>query len=176
MVKRSFMVALFLLAASEALACNPAQGSGQCGFYDATGRWVGTRAEYDASFQQQGRATYNPPPPRIVMLPDSWGAIAVNSTTFASTYNMSSKKEARQKALKDCQYRQKEPCVIYGDYANRCVSLVQGWDKNRRQSYFVLAQSTGRGQIGRGALNKCAAQYNDCRFVIEEECSLPQIP
>ena len=60
------------------------------------------------------------------MLPDSWGAIAVNSTTFASTYNMSSKKEARQKALKDCQYRQKEPCVIYGDYANRCVSLVQG--------------------------------------------------
>ncbi|WP_455047031.1 DUF4189 domain-containing protein, partial [Kingella oralis] len=117
-----------------------------------------------------------PPPPRIVMLPDSWGAIAVNSTTFASTYNMSSKKEARQKALKDCQYRQKEPCVIYGDYANRCVSLVQGWDKNRRQSYFVLAQSTGRGQIGRGALNKCAAQYNDCRFVIEEECSLPQIP
>ena len=63
MVKRSFMVALFLLAASEALACNPAQGSGQCGFYDATGRWVGTRAEYDASFQQQGRATYNPPPP-----------------------------------------------------------------------------------------------------------------
>ena len=62
MVKRSFMVALFLLAASEALAWNPAQGSGQCGFYDATGRWVGTRAEYDASFQQRGRATYNPPP------------------------------------------------------------------------------------------------------------------
>lgn len=29
MVKRSFMVALFLLAASNALACNPAQGTGQ---------------------------------------------------------------------------------------------------------------------------------------------------
>ena len=63
MVKHSVFIALLTFVASEALACNPAQGSGQCGFYDATGRWVGTRAEYDASFQQRGRATYNPPPP-----------------------------------------------------------------------------------------------------------------
>jgi len=63
MVKCNVFIALLMLVASEAWACNPAQGSGQCGFYDATGRWVGTRAEYDASFQQQGRATYNPPPP-----------------------------------------------------------------------------------------------------------------
>ena len=179
MVQRSFVVSLLLFASSSVLAqvCDPSNATGQCGFRDANGNLVRSPEEVYSSYQHQGRTTYNPPPPpRIVMLPDSWGAIAVNSTTFASTYNMSSKKEARQKALKDCQYRQKEPCVIYGDYANRCVSLVQGWDKNRRQSYFVLAQSTGRGQIGRGALNKCAAQYNDCRFVIEEECSLPQIP
>jgi hypothetical protein len=179
MVQRSLVVSLLLLTSSNALACNPAQGTGQCG-YQGYGGIYSSYGEAQDSYKQQYGTTYNPPspppPPRIVMLPDSWGAIAVNSTTFASTYNMSSKKEARQKALKDCQYRQKEPCVIYGDYANRCVSLVQGWDKNRRQSYFVLAQSTGRGQIGRGALNKCAAQYNDCRFVIEEECSLPQIP
>ena len=47
-------------------------------------------------------------PPRIVMLPDRFGAVAVNQTTFASTYNMSSKKEARQKALRECQYGQKQ--------------------------------------------------------------------
>ena len=89
---------------------------------------------------------------------------------------MNSKQEARQKALKDCQYRQKEPCVIYGDYANRCISLVQGWDKNRQRGYLVSAQSRGRGQIGRKALKKCSTQYVDCRFVIEEECSLPERP
>ena len=61
MTKHSFIVSLFLLATSNALACNPAQGTGQCGFYDATGRWVATRAEYDASFQQQGGTVYNPP-------------------------------------------------------------------------------------------------------------------
>ena len=62
MVKHSFIVSLFLLATSNALACNPAQGTGQCGFYDATGRWVATRAEYDASFQQQGGGTVYTPP------------------------------------------------------------------------------------------------------------------
>ncbi len=176
MVKRSIFAILSIFAASNIWACYDPAGSGQCG-----PNGIGPRnpSGYNNSVGNNG-GYYDPSriplPPIVITLPDKWGAIAVNSTTFASAYNMSSKKEARQKALKDCQYRQKEPCVIYGDYANRCVSLVQGWDKNRRQSYFVLAQSTGRGQIGRGALNKCAAQYNDCRFVIEEECSLPQIP
>ena len=174
MVKRSFMVALFLLAASEALACNPAQGSGQCGFYDATGRWVGTRAEYDASFQQRGRATYNPPPPRIVMLPDRFGAIAVNQTTFASTYNMSSKKEARQKALRDCQYGQKQPCRIFTEYRNSCVSLAQGRDK--RSGYLVAGFADNRGQASRDAIDKCSAQYNGCSIIIEEECSIAEPP
>lgn len=176
MVKRSIFAILSIFAASNIWACYDPAGSGQCG-----PNGIGPRnpSGYNNSVGNNG-GYYDPSrvplPPIVITLPDKWGAIAVNSTTFASAYNMNSKQEARQKALKDCQYRQKEPCVIYGDYANRCVSLVQGWDKNRRQSYFVLAQSTGRGQIGRGALNKCAAQYNDCRFVIEEECSLPQIP
>ena len=104
MVKRSFMVALFLLAASNALACNPAQGTGQCG-YQGYGGIYSSYGEAQDSYKQQYGTTYNPPPPppRIVMLPDRFGAIVIGETTFASTYNMNSKKEARQKALRECQ-------------------------------------------------------------------------
>lgn len=180
MVKRSFMVSLFLLATSNVFACNPAQGSGQCGFQGADGIYGSALSAQESYNRQRSGEYYDssrvPLPPIVITLPDKWGAIAVNSTTFASAYNMNSKQEARQKALKDCQYGQKEPCVIYGDYANRCISLVQGWDKNRQRGYLVSAHSRGRGQIGRKALKKCSTQYVDCRFVIEEECSLPERP
>ena len=176
MVKRSIFAILSIFAASNIWACYDPAGSGQCG-----PNGIGPRnpSGYNNSVGNNGRY-YDPSrvplPPIVITLPDKWGAIAVNSTTFASAYNMNSKQEARQKALKDCQYRQKEPCVIYGDYANRCISLVQGWDKNRQRGYLVSAQSRGRGQIGRKALKKCSTQYVDCRFVIEEECSLPERP
>ena len=48
---------LSLLATSGALACNPAQGSGQCGFIGANG-WVGTKEEQIRSYQQPN---YNAP-------------------------------------------------------------------------------------------------------------------
>ena len=178
MVQRSLVVSLLLLTSSNALACNPAQGTGQCGFYDATGRWVATRAEYDASFQQQGGGTvYNPPPPppRIVMLPPRFGAIAESHSTFASTYNMSSAKEARQKALQDCQYGKKQPCRIFTEYRNSCVSLAQGRDK--RSGYLVAEFADNRGgEAARKAMDKCSAQYGNCSIIIEEECSIPEPP
>ena len=180
MVKRGFMVSLFLLAASNALACNPAQGTGQCGFYDATGRWVGTRAEYDASFQQQGGGTYYEPsrvppqPPIVVTLPDRFGAIVIRETTFASTYNMNSKREARQKALRECQPEKKQPCRIFTEYRNSCVSLAQGRDKKR--GYLVAEFADKRGQASYKAMNKCSAQYSNCSLIIEEECSIAEPP
>ena len=177
MTKHSFIVSLFLLATSNALACNPGQGSGQCGFYDATGRWVATRAEYDASFQQQGGGTvYNPPPPppRIVMLPDRFGAIAANSTTFASTYNMSSKKEARQKALQDCQYGQKQPCEILTEYANGCVSFVLG--RKGKLGNFMSDVSPKRGYAYYNVMSKCFANHDTCTALIKEECSIAEPP
>ena len=177
MVQRSFVVSLLLFASSSVLAqvCDPSNATGQCGFRDANGNLVRSPEEVYSSYQQQGRTTYNPPPPpRIVMLPDSWGAIAVNSTTFASTYNMSSKKEARQKALRDCQYGQKQPCRIFTEYRNSCVSLAQGRDK--RSGYLVAGFADNRGQASRDAIDKCSAQYNGCSIIIEEECSIAEPP
>lgn len=169
MVKRSFMVSLLLFASSSAFSCYDPAGSGQCG-----PNGIGPR---NPSAYSGGGVVYNPPsppPPRIVMLPDRFGAIAVNQTTFASTYNMSSKKEARQKALRDCQYGQKQPCRIFTEYRNSCVSLAQGRDK--RSGYLVAGFADNRGQASRDAIDKCSAQYNGCSIIIEEECSIAEPP
>ena len=116
-----------------------------------------------------------PPPPRIVMLPPRFGAIAVSHSTFASTYNMSSAKEARQKALQDCQYGKKQPCRIFTEYRNSCVSLAQGRDK--RSGYLVAEFADNRGgEAARKAMDKCSAQYGNCSIIIEEECSIPEPP
>ena len=67
----TLLTMLFLLSAtSSAQVCNPAQGTGQCGFLDANGNVVNTAAEAYASYQQPYNNTYvepapvyRPPPP-----------------------------------------------------------------------------------------------------------------
>ncbi len=67
----TILTMLFLLSAtSSAQVCNPAQGTGQCGFLDANGNVVNTAAEAYASYQQPYNNTYvepapvyRPPPP-----------------------------------------------------------------------------------------------------------------
>ena len=167
MVKRSFMVSLLLFASSSAFSCYDPAGSGQCG-----PNGIGPRNPSAYS----GGAVYSPPPPppRIVKLPDRFGAIAVNSTTFASTYNMSSKKEARQKALQDCQYGQKQPCKILTEYANGCVSFVQGW--KGKLSTFMSDGSPERGYAYYNVMSKCFANHDTCTVLIKEECSIAEPP
>ena len=108
------------------------------------------------------------------MLPPRFGAIAVSHSTFASTYNMSSAKEARQKALQECQPEKKQPCRIFTEYRNSCVSLAQGRDKKR--GYLVAEFADKRGQASYKAMNKCSAQYSNCSLIIEEECSIAEPP
>lgn len=178
MVKRSFMVSLFLLATSNVFACNPAQGSGQCGFQGADGIYGSALSAQESYNRQRSGGYYDPSrvplPPIVITLPDRFGAIAVNSTTFASTYNMNSAREARQKALQDCQYGQKQPCRIFTEYRNSCVSLAQGRDK--RSGYLVAEFADNRGQASRKAMDKCSAQYGNCSIIIEEECSIAEPP
>ena len=73
MTKQTTILTLMLVLASPAGAqqtCNPAQGTGQCGFLDANGNVVNTAAEAYASYQQPYNNTYvepapvyRPPPP-----------------------------------------------------------------------------------------------------------------
>ena len=52
MVKRSYLVLLALFASSSVLACNPAQGSGQCGFQGADGIY-GSALSAQESYNRQ---------------------------------------------------------------------------------------------------------------------------
>ena len=75
MSKQSKILILMLLLLSTTsraqVDCNPAQGTGQCGFLDANGNVVNTAAEAYASYQQPYNNTYVEPapvyrpPPRI---------------------------------------------------------------------------------------------------------------
>ena len=74
MTKQTTILTLMLVLASPAGAqqtCDPAQGSGQCGFIDAYGGWVGTKTEQTESYQRlynqntyiEPEPVYRPPPP-----------------------------------------------------------------------------------------------------------------
>ena len=174
MVKRSIFAILSIFAASNIWACYDPAGSGQCG-----PNGIGPRnpSGYNNSVGNNG-GYYDPSriplPPIVITLPNKWGAIAVNSTTYASAYNMNSAREARQKALQDCQYGQKQPCRIFTEYRNSCVSLAQGRDK--WSGYLVAEFADNRGQASRKAMDKCSAQYGNCSIIIEEECSIAEPP
>ena len=70
MTKQTTILTLVLaLASPAAIACNPAQGTGQCGFYGADGIYS-SKIEADASYQRLYNNTYiepapvyRPPPP-----------------------------------------------------------------------------------------------------------------
>ena len=180
MTKHSFIVSLFLLATSNALACDPAQGTGQCG-YQGYGGIYSSYGEAQDSYQQQYGTAYNPPPPPpppiTVILPDRFGAVAraINNHGFSSVYNMNSKQEARRKVLQDCQKGNASPCKIYLEYGNGCISMASGKGPFNRY-YPVYSFSRQQGQTQRDVMEKCSAQYSDCGIAIEEECSIVRPP
>ena len=98
----------------------------------------------------------------------------IGETTFASAYNMNSKREARQKALRECQPGKKQPCKIFTEYANDCVSFVQ--DRKGKLSTFIAEGSPERGYAYYKAMNKCSANHDKCTVLIEEECSIAEPP
>ena len=61
MVKHSLIASLLLLVTSNALACNPAQGTGQCG-YQGYGGIYSSYGKAQDSYKQQYGTAYNPPP------------------------------------------------------------------------------------------------------------------
>ena len=201
MHKRYFLLPLLLLTASGAWACNPAQGTGQCGYqgYDGVyGTYGEAQDSYRNAYPQPTYAppqiyvppptpqAYTPPTPQAYTPPpireSRYGAVAYyenpngnkwnSRTMFASVHNISSQQRARQMALQACNRKSGRTCKIMFDYTNHCASVTTGVNAKGQQLFAEFAPQ--RGQAALKAMQSCLdANAKGCEFVMQEECSLP---
>ncbi|OFO43892.1 DUF4189 domain-containing protein, partial [Eikenella sp. HMSC073A11] len=187
-----FLLPLLLLAISGAWACDPAQGTGQCG-YQGYGGVYSTYGEAQDSYRNAypqptyvPQQIYVPPPTPQVYTPppireSRYGAVAYyenpngqwnSRTMFASVHNISSKQRARQMALQACNRKSGRTCKIIFDYTNHCASVATGNVAAGQRLFAEFAPQ--RGQAALKAMQSCLdANAKGCEFVMQEECSLP---
>ena len=113
MVKHSFIFSLLLLASSNILACNPDQGTGQCGYRGANGAIYNSYGEAQNSYQKRG--TINNSVVKIVKQPDSFAAMAssTKSGKVATVTHKHSIAEANKEAIRKCERATGEKCDPY---------------------------------------------------------------
>jgi len=193
MTKQTTILTLMLVLASPAGAqqtCNPAQGTGQCGFLGAGGVIYNSTAEAYASYQQpyntyvEPEPMYIPPPPPPPPEPireSRYGALAIypnldglwdSQKMFASVHGIHSKESARKKALQECKRKSGHSCQVF-DYADQCLSVTTGLNSEGLKIYSAVSPQPGQAPLD--AMQQClAAQAKECEYVVQEECSLPE--
>ena len=193
MTKQTTILTLLLILSttSSAQVCNPAQGTGQCGFLDANGNLVNTPAEAYASYQQPYNTYVEPepmyipppppPPPPEPIRESRYGALAIypnldglwdSQKMFASVHGIHSKESARKKALQECKRKSGHSCQVF-DYADQCLSVTTGLDSEGLKIYSAVSPQPGQAPLD--AMQQClAAQAKECEYVVQEECSLPE--
>ena len=193
MTKQTTILTLMLVLASPAGAqqtCNPAQGTGQCGFLGAGGVIYNSTAEAYASYQQpyntyvEPEPMYIPPPPPPPPEPireSRYGALAIypnldglwdSQKMFASVHGIHSKESDRKKALQECKRKSGHSCQVF-DYADQCLSVTTGLNSEGLKIYSAVSPQPGQAPLD--AMQQClAAQAKECEYVVQEECSLPE--
>ena len=194
MIKQTTNLTLMLVLASPAGAqqtCNPAQGTGQCGFLGAGGVIYNSTAEAYASYQQPYNTYVEPepmyipppppPPPPEPIRESRYGALAIypnldglwdSQKMFASVHGIHSKESARKKALQECKRKSGHSCQVF-DYADQCLSVTTGLNSEGLKIYSAVSPQPGQAPLD--AMQQClAAQAKECEYVVQEECSLPE--
>ncbi|WP_314064491.1 DUF4189 domain-containing protein [Cardiobacterium hominis] len=194
MTKQTTILTLMLVLASPAGAqqtCNPAQGTGQCGFLGAGGVIYNSTAEAYASYQQPYNTYVEPepmyipppppPPPPEPIRESRYGALAIypnldglwdSQKMFASVHGIHSKESARKKALQECKRKSGHSCQVF-DYADQCLSVTTGLNSEGLKIYSAVSPQPGQAPLD--AMQQClAAQAKECEYVVQEECSLPE--
>ena len=109
-----------------------------------------------------GTPTYIPP--TVITLPDSWGAIAVGSSSAGMASKQTSKQTSKQLALQHCASGGASDCKVLEVYKNTCVVVADGV-ANRN---YVTNPDVN--QARQTALSGCKANNNGqaCKIVYEE--------
>ena len=193
MTKQTTILTLLLILSttSSAQVCDPAQGTGQCGFLGAGGVIYNSTAEAYASYQQPYNTYVEPepmyipppppPPPPEPIRESRYGALAIypnldglwdSQKMFASVHGIHSKESARKKALQECKRKSGHSCQVF-DYADQCLSVTTGLNSEGLKIYSAVSPQPGQAPLD--AMQQClAAQAKECEYVVQEECSLPE--
>lgn len=115
--------------------------------------------------QQQVQSQALPPP----QWASRWGAIATDKVKgiLGAVTGLSSKNEAQQAALADCQAKGGSPCKLEIAYDNECAALVVG-----DNGYNVGADAT-LDKVIRLGMKICTGAKNANCHVYYSDCSLP---
>lgn len=120
---------------------------GQCIPPDAAGM-PGYNAQYDYP---------STPEPQWA---DSWGAIAIDEGGDAGTIsNKSTKNDATQAAMHDCQIRGARGCRIVATYRNQCAAIAWG------SGGYGTATGPREDEAQADALDSCRGRASGCKIV-----------
>ena len=172
MIKPNLIISLLLLASSGVLACNPDQGTGQCGYRGANGAIYNSYGEAQNSYRQQGGMVNNSSTGsvKIIKQPDSFAAMAssTKSGKVATVTHKRSIAEANKEAMKKCEQATGEKCILMHSFQNGCMTAASGMVKKPNGYHLFPASASTGYEAERKAMAACNAAAVDCLPVFEE--------
>lgn len=171
------LFSIFLLFFSATIfACNPGQGTGQCGYFDSTGYHnapIGSNNYTNSSNNNYTNKTIT------IRLQDKYGAIALGTNGhYGFISNMPSKRKAQREALSLCKQHGGVNCEIVHSVRNGCLSIAEGFsNKAKKLVQIRTGSSPNRNESESVALNLCIKSgLSECKIIDIEQCSLPVLP
>lgn len=176
-MKKLFLIALGLVSFDVYANGCPGQfdaATGICRFQGNNGEWI----HYNIAPPQPSRST--PPPKKIiyhdVKVPSKFGALAFSEKSghIGGALNQNSKAEAQSAAIKQCEKGSRNaPCKAISWVRNGCIAAASGKLKNQTR---VIGGAAEPGLAEQAAITNCKnAGMTECKVVMPEGCSLPQL-